>query len=92
MRARVANLLADGIDIVSQCEGHDAEVWLATARAELSVLNAKAQLREALQQIEGPIAKPKFIKPAFTPKPVPAPTPKGKGSKGNGKAAATVRL
>jgi hypothetical protein len=82
MRMEIANLIRDGIDIVSLCDDHDAQVWVKAAQAQLAVLDAKSQLRQALADIQGAVkAKPKATPaPKFTPKP----------SKTNGKA--TVRL
>ena len=90
MRTRISDLIRDAISIVENCGDDDCQAWLGQARAELAVMQAKAQLRQAMAEIEGPVTpKVKVAKPTVpTFKPTPKPTPKGK----NGKAAAPVRL
>jgi hypothetical protein len=89
MRTRIADLIRDAIDIITACDDPDCEAWLNQAKAELQVMNAKAQLRQALADVEGPVqpkakatkapvkaskpAKPK-AKPGNSKLPVPAPT------------------
>ena len=91
MRTRISDLIRDAIAIIENCDDPDCAAWLGQARCELAVLEAKAELRRALGEIEGPVSKPKPAKPtAPTFKPTPKPAPKGKP--GNGKASTTVRL
>jgi hypothetical protein len=61
-------LIADAIDIISAFDDPDCEAWLNQARAELGVLRAKAQLREALSVVEGPVVPAKVSKPAKSAK------------------------
>jgi hypothetical protein len=66
MRTRIADLIRDAIDIIAACDDPDCEAWLNQAKAELQVMNAKAQLRQALADVEGPVTpkatKPKVVK------------------------------
>lgn len=48
MRPRLQQLLEDAISIIETCSDPDCEAWLSQAKAELTVLEAKAKLREAL--------------------------------------------
>jgi hypothetical protein len=43
------------IAIIEACDDPDCAAWLNQARAELGVLNAKAELRQALADVEGPV-------------------------------------
>jgi hypothetical protein len=55
MRTRIADLVRDAIDIIEACDDPDCSAWLNQARAELQVMNAKAELRSALAAVEGPV-------------------------------------
>lgn len=55
MRTRIADLVRDAIEIISACDNPDCETWLNQAKAELAVMNAKAQLRQAMAEVERPV-------------------------------------
>jgi hypothetical protein len=55
MRTRISDLIRDGIAIIEACDDPDCSAWLNQAKAELAVMSAKAQLRQALADVEGPV-------------------------------------
>ncbi len=91
MRTRIADLIRDAVQTIAACDDPDCEAWLNQAKAELAVMNAKAQLRQALADVEGPVTPTaKLAKPNTAPK-----LKSAKASKpANGKlpVSTTVRL
>jgi hypothetical protein len=82
MRSRLQDLIRDAIAIIEACDDDDCAAWLNQARAELAVLKAKQQLREALAEVEGPVVVKAALKPTKKP---------AKVAKGNAKVL-TVKL
>ena len=88
MRTRIADLVRDAIEIISACDDPDCEAWLNQAKAELAVMNAKAQLRQAMAEVEGPVTPKAKATPKLTPKPKSIKP----GKPANGKAATSTTV